>query len=691
MTLMTAMSTAAGAPALAAGAAAGALPAAEGSGSVVGAAAPATGLAALAWLLIAAPAAGAAILLLAGRRSDAWGHWLGLAASLVSACLGVGILAQVLGLPASERVMEADLWRWFSSGDLTVDVGLRIDPLSLTFVVLVTFVGFLIHLYSVAYMSHDRDRRRFFAYLNLFVAAMLTLVLGDSYLVLFVGWEGVGLASYLLIGFWNTAEADAPRSEREKSVDNATAAKKAFLMNRVGDMGLLAAMMAMVAQTGSVAFDAVLPAAASGQVSTGWLTAIGLALLVAACGKSAQFPLQAWLGDAMAGPTPVSALIHAATMVTAGVYLMVRSGAILEGAPAAALAVAVIGAITLLLGAIIGSAKDDMKKVLAASTMSQIGYMMLGAGLGPIGYAFAIFHLLTHGFFKAQLFLGAGSVMHAMGDQVDMRRFGALRTAMTITWITMGIGWLAILGVPPLSGFWSKDKIIEAAFIGHGAQPWILGGVALLGAGLTAFYMSRLFFMIFHGTARWTTQDDPQGAVHPHESSPLMTAPLIILSVFSLGLGGLLSAGDAFAIWLEPVTGHVDHTHHVPVLPVPVIMGATLALVVVGVAAAWLLYARRAVPTTAPPAGALVEAARRDMYQDAINETLAMRPGQALVTATRATESHVVDGAVEGVAIGTTAAGRLVRRTESGYVRSYAGYMLAGTVLALIAVVASRF
>lgn len=668
------------------------LPAAEdGAGSVVGAAAPATGLASLAWLLIAAPAAGAAILLLAGRRSDAWGHWLALGASLVSACLGLGILAQALSLPAHERVMETDLWRWFSSGELSVDVGLRIDPLSLTFVVLVTFVGSLIHLYSVAYMSHDRDRRRFFAYLNLFVAAMLTLVLGDSYIVLFVGWEGVGLASYLLIGFWNTAGADAPQDQRDKALENATAAKKAFLMNRVGDLGLLAAMMAMVARTGSVAFDVVLPEAASGRVSTGWLTAIGFLLLLAACGKSAQFPLQAWLGDAMAGPTPVSALIHAATMVTAGVYLMVRSGAILEGAPAAQLAVAIVGAITLLLGAVIGSAKDDMKKVLAASTMSQIGYMMLGAGLGPIGYAFAIFHLLTHGFFKAQLFLGAGSVMHAMGDQVDMRRFGALRGAMRITWITMGIGWLAILGIPPFSGFWSKDRIIEAAFIGHGAQPWILGSVALLGAGLTAFYMSRLFFMIFHGTARWTTAKDPQGEVHPHESGPLMTAPLLILSVFSVALGGLLSAGDAFTTWLEPVTGHVDHTHHTPVLPVPAIMGATLGLVVVGVAAAWLLYARRPVPTTPLSAGPLVAAARRDMYQDALNESLAMRPGQALVAVVDAGERHVVDGAVEGVAIGTTAAGRMVRRTESGYVRSYAGYMLAGTLLGLIAVLASRF
>ena len=650
---------------------------------------PATGPAALAWLLIAVPAAGAAVLLLAGRACDRWGHLLGLLASLVSACLGLGILAQVLGLPPAERTMVVSLWRWFGAGDLDVRIGLRVDPLSLTFVALVTFVGFLIHVYSVAYMAHDRDRRRFFAYLNLFIAAMLTLVLGDSYIVLFVGWEGVGLASYLLIGFWNTADADAPQAVRFTSRQNATAAKKAFIMNRVGDVGLLLAMMAMISQVGSVSFISVLPAAQYGALSTGWLTAIGFFLLLAACGKSAQFPLQAWLGDAMAGPTPVSALIHAATMVTAGVYLMVRSGAIFQGAPDAQLAVTVVGAITLVLGAVIGSAKDDMKKVLAASTMSQIGYMMLGAGLGPIGYAFAIFHLLTHGFFKAQLFLGAGSVMHAMGDQVDMRRFGALARVMRVTWATMAVGWLAILGIPPFSGFWSKDRIIEAAFTGEGARPWVLGTVALLGAGLTAFYMSRLFFMIFHGRARWTTEKDIEGAVHPHESGWLMTAPLIILSVFSLGLGGLLSMDDAFVTWLEPVTGHAEHGE--PVLPATTIMGATLALVLIGVLVAWLMYARRPVPTVVQTGTALVRAARRDMYQDAINEGLAMRPGQGLVIAAAASDRYVVDGAVEGLAKGAAGAGRLVRRTENGYVRSYAGYMLAGTVLALIAVLASRF
>ena len=446
---------------------------------------PATGAASLAWLLVAIPLASAAVLLVAGRRSDSWGHWLGVLAPVLSFLLGATIAIQLLGLPADDRVMTTQLYPWITTPELSIDFGTRVDPLSVTFVLLVTFVGSLIHVYSVAYMEHDIDRRRFFAYMNFFVGAMLLLVVADSYALLFVGWEGVGLASYLLIGFWNF------------NPDYATAAKKAFVMNRVGDVGLL---LAMVVNIGSVSFEDVLGA----EFSAAWATAIGLFLLLAATGKSAQFPLQAWLGDAMAGPTPVSALIHAATMVTAGVYLVVRSGPVYLQSPDAQLAVAIIGAITLLFGAIVGSAKDDMKKVLAASTMSQIGYMMLAAGLGPIGYAFAIFHLFTHGFFKAGMFLGAGSVMHGMNDQVSIRRFGGLSTYMKVTWVTFMMGWLAILGIPPFSGFWSKDKIIEAAFVGEGWHPWVFGTVALLGAGITAFYMSRLFFMIFHGDKRWT-------------------------------------------------------------------------------------------------------------------------------------------------------------------------------------------
>lgn len=633
---------------------------------------PATGVFGLAWLLVALPAAGAAILLLLGRRSDAWGHWLGVAASAASFGLGAVIFFAMLALPAEDRVVGLHLVDWLPVGDLQVSAGLQVDPLSMSFVLLVTFVGTLIHVYSVAYMEHDVARRRFFAYLNLFVAAMLLLVLADSYVLLFVGWEGVGLASYLLIGFWN------------HHTPYAVAAKKAFVMNRVGDVGLLVAMMAMVATFGALDFATVLPAAAGAE--TGVLTVIGLMLLLAATGKSAQFPLQAWLGDAMAGPTPVSALIHAATMVTAGVYLVVRSAPIYDGAPTAQLVVVVVGAITLLFGAVVGAAKDDIKKALAASTMSQIGYMMLAAGLGPVGYAFAIFHLLTHGFFKAGMFLGAGSVMHGMGDQVDMRRFGGLSGVMKVTWITFGISWLAILGVPPFSGFYSKDKIIEAAFVPHdGAaawQPWVFGTVTLLGAGLTAFYMSRLFFMTFHGKARWT---DGQ---HPHESPALMTVPVAVLALGAAGLGFVLSSGGRFVTWLEPVLGHAEHEE--PVLAIPVIVATTLVLVALGTFLAWRQYAAVPVPEVAPTGSALTRAARRDLYQDEVNESLYMRPGQYVTRWLVWADTSVVDGAVGGLAGGVLRLGESLRRLQNGFVRSYAAMILIGVVLVLAAVLVAR-
>ena len=348
----------------------------------------------------------------------------------------------------------------------------------------------------------------------------------------------------------------------------------------------------------------------------------------------------------MAGPTPVSALIHAATMVTAGVYLMVRSAFIFEGAPTAQLLVAIIGTITLIFGAIVGSAKDDMKKVLAASTMSQIGYMMLAAGLGPIGAAFAIFHLVTHGFFKAGMFLGAGSVMHAMNDEVDMRGFGGLWKHMKVTWVTFGLGYLAIIGFPFLSGFYSKDYIIEAAFVGEGWQPWVFGTATLLVAGLTAFYMSRLFFMVFHGKPRWSSEGP--NAKHPHESPALMTIPMIILAIGSVGLGWFLDAGDRFVTFLEPVTGAVEHLE--PVIPVPVIIGLTLTLVAIGVAVAYVMYVRNDVPAKAPAANVLVNAARNDLHQDAINENLFMRPGQWLTRGVDGTDRGLIDGLVMAVA-----------------------------------------
>ncbi|MCB2411801.1 NADH-quinone oxidoreductase subunit L [Demequina sp. TTPB684] len=618
------------------------------------------------WLLIAVPLASFFVLMLAGRRADAWGHWLGVAASSATAVIGIGAFFQMLGRDAEARSESVHLFTWLSGSDLHLDAGLLVDQLSLTFVMLVTVVGTLIHVYSVAYMEHDPNRRMFFAYLNLFIAAMLLLVLADSYLLLFVGWEGVGLASYLLIGFWNHKN------------EYATAANKAFVVNRVGDVGLIIAMGLMFAHFGSLNFADVLGSV--DQVSTPVLTAIGLTLLLAATGKSAQFPLQSWLGDAMAGPTPVSALIHAATMVTAGVYLIVRSGAIYEAADDARVVVAIVGAVTLIMGAIIGSAKDDIKKALAASTMSQIGYMMLAAGLGPVGYVFAIFHLVTHGFFKAGMFLGAGSVMHGMNDQTDMRRFGALRTAMVTTWITFGLGWLAILGVPPFSGFWSKDKIIESAFVGEGWQPWVFGLTALIGAGMTAFYMSRLFFMTFHGKARWT--DDQ----HPHESSLLMTVPMIVLAAGSAFLGLFLAVGNRFQHWLEPVTG--AHGEHHPVLSVPVITTLTLLLVAAGAALAYWIYWRHDVPTEAPPPSLGVLAARNDLFQDSVNRAVFQIPGTHLTRTLVYADAALVDGAVNKQATGVAAFGEASRRFQSGKVRSYAMLMLLGfLVLASIIVV----
>jgi NADH-quinone oxidoreductase subunit L len=379
----------------------------------------------------------------------------------------------------------------------------------------------------------------------------------------------------------------------------------------------------------------------------------------------------------MAGPTPVSALIHAATMVTAGVYLVVRSHTIFEGAPTAQLLVVIVGVITLLFGAIVGCAKDDIKKALAASTMSQIGYMMLAAGLGPVGYAFAIFHLLTHGFFKAGMFLGSGSVMHGMNNMVDMRRFGGLSRVMKITWLTFGAGWLAIIGVPPFAGFWSKDKVIEAAFVGEGWRPWVFGLAALLGAGITAFYMTRLFFMTFHGKPRYDEE-----TYHPHESPALMTVPMVVLALGSGLLGLLLGPTGAMTSWLAPVVGEHAADEH-PVIGVPVIVVVTLLLVVIGIALAWQMYLRQAVPVVAPVGSLFTRAARRDLLQDDVNEALLMRPGQHLTRSLVFADNKGVDGAVGGLAalIGGTSA--RVRRVQNGFVRSYALTMLAGIVVVL--------
>ena len=615
--------------------------------------------------LIALPLLGATILLLAGRRADKWGHILGTVMSASAFGVGLYQLSQMLSRTNEARPVTQKLFDWISVGSFKVDAGLMLDQLSICFVLLITGVGTLIHIYSISYMSHDHDRRRFFAYLNLFIAAMLLLVLGNSYLNLYVGWEGVGLASYLLIGFWNQKPAYA------------TASKKAFVMNRVGDMGLSFAIMIAFATMGTVSFDGI--KSAVGHTSTAGLTAMGIMLLVAATGKSAQFPLQAWLGDAMAGPTPVSALIHAATMVTAGVYLITRSNFIFDAAPTAQLLVVIVGAITLLFGALIGTAKDDIKKALAASTMSQIGYMILGAGLGPVGYAFAIMHLLTHGFFKAGMFLGAGSVMHGMNDEVNMRKYGALRKFMPITFATFGLGYLAILGVPPFAGFYSKDKIIEVAFNSAGNKGIILGAVTLLGAGITAFYMTRVMVLTFTGKSRW---DDE---AHPHESPLLMWLPMAVLAIGSVSSGFLLSRGNALVNWLAPL--FVQHGEPTERLKPAVVSALALIMVVIGVAIAFIKYSRQEVAAVAPEdVSVFTKIARQDLMQDKFNEAVFMRPGQALTATLVKTDEAVIDGAVRGVGRMALGSGSLLRGLQNGFVRSYAALILIGAALLIAAI-----
>ncbi|WP_433530923.1 NADH-quinone oxidoreductase subunit L [Micromonospora sp. CA-263727] len=627
--------------------------------------ATADGLLSSVWLLVAIPLVSAAVLLLLGKRADRWGHWLGVAAVGAAFLLGLSYFLGLRGL--DNKSVQLSLWDFIVVGGLHVDFGLLFDPLAGVFVLLITGVGFLIHLYAVEYMAHDPGRRRFFAYFNLFVAAMLLLVLGNNYVMLYFGWEGVGLASYLLISFWYTKPAAA------------TAGKKAFLMNRVGDAGLAIGIFIMFATLGTTQYDEVFNGV--GALAGGTVLVLGLLLLLGAAGKSGQFPLQAWLPDAMEGPTPVSALIHAATMVTAGVYLIARSNPIFSANHTLQLVVVSVGALTLLLGAIIGCAKDDIKRVLAWSTVSQIGYMFLGVGLGGAAYALAIVHLLAHGFFKANMFLGAGSVMHGMKDQVDIRRFGGLSKYMKITWLTFGAGWLAIIGMWPFSGFWSKEPIVVAAFAREGWSGWLFGGAALLGAGLTAFYMTRLFVLTFHGPKRWTEEIE-----HPHESPPLMTIPLVLLGIGSLGAGWLLAT--SVPDWLTATAGlGVLEESHEGALSHYAITALALTVTALGVALAWFLF-RNGTATTPQRAGVLVTAARRNLYTDTVNEAVFEKPGIFLTRALVYLDNRGIDGLVNGLAAGVGGGSGRLRRLQTGFVRSYATSILTGALLVVAAFLA---
>jgi NADH-quinone oxidoreductase subunit L len=625
---------------------------------------PATGVLKASWLLLVFPLFGALVLLVGGRRTDRWGHLLGVLMPIASFVYGVIIFFTLLG--DAHRSQDQHLYNFIQVGGLQVSQGVLIDQLSISFVLLITGVGSLIHIYSIGYMAHDSDRRRFFGYLNLFIAAMLLLVVSDNYLGLYVGWEGVGLASYLLIGFWQFKPTAA------------VAAKKAFIVNRVGDAGLTLAIFLMFSEFGTVQFGGVFHQVPAG--GSGVATALGLLLLLGACGKSAQVPLQSWLLDAMEGPTPVSALIHAATMVTAGVYLLVRSNPILAESTTARLGITVVGAVTLLWGAIIGLAKDDIKKALAGSTMSQIGYMTLGAGLGPAGYVFAIAHLLVHGFFKAGLFLGAGSVMHGMDDEVNMRKYGGLARVMPVTFATFGLGYLAIIGIPPFSGFFTKDGIIEAAWDKGGTSGAILATCALIGAGLTAFYMTRVMLMTWFGKRRWAEN------AHPHESPGVMTWPMILLAVGSVGAGAFLIIGQRFENFLGPVTGLPPTSHGFFTVP----GGIALVLALAGVGLAWAMYGRVPVPAVAPHGSPLTVAARKDLYGDTINESVFMRPGQWLTRLSVYFDNRGVDGLVNTTAalIGGTS-GRW-RRLQTGFVRSYALSMFFGAAVLVALLLAVR-
>ena len=629
------------------------------------------GIQSASWLLIALPLLSAAVLLILGKRADKWAHVLGALVPVVLFVFAGFLFFSVKGESQSHREITLHLYSWIPVAGFKVDAGLLIDPLSMVFVLLITGVGSLIHIYAVGYMAHDDGRRRFFGYFNFFIAVMLLLVLADSYLALYVGWEGVGVASYLLISYYYNRDIAA------------TAGNKAFFANRVGDVGLSIAIMIMFAYVGSTSFADVLYGHTV--LTRGVATAIGFMLLLGACGKSGQFPLQTWLPDAMEGPTPVSALIHAATMVTAGVYLIARSAPIFDLSQAARTAVVVVGAITLLYGCICGCGQDDLKRVLAYSTVSQIGYMFLAVGLGPGVYAIGIIHLVAHGFFKATLFLSAGAVMHAMHDKIDMRRFGGLRTLMPLTFVAFLSGYLAILGVPPFSGFFTKDKIIEAAFDKGGTSGWILGVVALLGAGLTAFYMTRALVMTFFGEQRW------EEGVHPHEAPKIMTVPVLILGAASVIGGFLLIYGGGVQHWLTPSVGPgIEEGVHT-ISPI-VLTLLTIVVVLLGAAGAFVAFGQRPVPVEQPVAvSPITTAARRNIYADAFNEAVLQRPGQWLSRALVYFDNRGVDGAVTGLAAGFGGGSARLKRTQTGFVRSYALSMLGGTVAVVAVLLAVRF
>jgi NADH-quinone oxidoreductase subunit L len=619
----------------------------------------------VAFLIPLLPIAGSLVLLAAGRKlGNPLAGWLATAMVAASFVVTVIVFAGLFRLPVGARSYTQSWWTWISSGHLHVDMGILVDPLSMTMAAFVTGVSALIHLYSIGYMEHDEDFPKFFLYLNLFVSSMLLLVLADNFLLLFLGWEGVGVCSYFLIGFW---------FERDSA---SSAAKKAMIFNRIGDAAFLIALFLIYERTGSLEYHTVF--ARLGTVGEPSLVAIGLLLFGGAVGKSAQIPLYPWLADAMEGPTPVSALIHAATMVTAGVYLMCRINPILYRAPDAAHVIAIVGAATALLGATIACAQDDIKKILAYSTISQLGYMFLAAGIGA--YDAAIFLMLTHAFYKALLFLGAGSVIHAMNDEQDVKTMGALARLMPITAVTFLIGWLSIGGVPVLSGFWSKGDVLLNAF-GFSPALWAVGAVT---AVLTAYYLGRAYLLVFRGEQRWVeARPKAKTGLNPHDPSWVMSLPLVVLGALS-ALGGLINLPihpdfDFLERWLSPVFASRLFEHHFGLGGVWAFALIDAALAVLGVSLAVALWARTAERPALEPVFL-----RRAWYIDWAYDRFIARPSTDLAGETSSVvEAKGIDGAVNGFAFLVRASGRQLRKVQTGYVRNYALGLSAGLVLIL--------
>ena len=622
------------------------------------------------WLLPAFPLFGALVIMVLGRRlGEPKSGWLAAAMPFASFIVAVSVYFDLLSRDEEDRHQVVRLFSWIPVGELQIDVALLADPLSITMALFITGIGSLIHLYAIGYMHGDPKFSKFFLYLNLFVFSMLMLVLGENLLVTFLGWEGVGACSYFLISFWHTRDSAA------------VAGKKAFVTNRIGDFGVMTAMFLAFSTIGSVSYESINDAASSGAIAQVTATAIALLLFVGACGKSAQLPLYLWLPDAMEGPTPVSALIHAATMVTSGVFLMTRMSPVLhasyEWAP---MTIATIGAATALFAASIAVAQNDIKKVLAYSTVSQLGYMFLAVGSGA--YVAAIFHMVTHAFFKALLFLGSGSVIHGMHHEQDMRRMGALRKLMPVTAITFIIGWLAIAGVPPFAGFWSKDEILLYVYANNRG----LYVVGLITALLTAYYMTRQVIMVFYGEAKWKDHAHEHGAhgdFEPHESPKIMLIPLVVLAGLSV-VGGAMQLPFSSKLhflehWLAPVvhdaeadikkTWAYDNKY--------ILLGVAVIVAFAGIAAAYAVYAKKKVKAIEP---AILEQAW--MY-DAAAAKLVGGPGRAAFNAVTWADSRIVDGAVNGTATLVRGVAGQVRKSQSGFTRVYAALMTIGAVALL--------